>query len=119
MAGMMMPGCAVDPRFPRIAGLDETTALQLEGVLTHVPDVAVLVLGVRIEGPFHRDVLGDRVPNDRRRDAEDHLRLVRHDLDVGLRRGSADAVIRVGRSRLERPVGIVDRLDEVRRIDRR
>jgi hypothetical protein len=45
---------AVDPRFPRVAGLDETTALQLEGVLTHVPDVAVLVLGVPIEGPFHR-----------------------------------------------------------------
>src|SRR4029453_9546454 len=73
---------AVDPRFPRVAGLDETTALQLEGVLTHVPDVAVLVLGVPIEGPFHRGtVLGDRVPNDRRPDAEDHLRPVSHDLD--------------------------------------
>src|SRR5438046_4547214 len=55
---------AVDARLPRVACLDEVSVVQLEGVLAHVPDVALLVLRVPVEGPLDRtSAFGDGIPD--------------------------------------------------------
>src|SRR6266545_561384 len=62
---------AVDPCLPGIACSDEVSMLQLEGFLAHVPDVALLVLRIPVEGALDRaPVFGDRIPDDRASDAE-------------------------------------------------
>src|SRR4051812_39661563 len=73
MAGHDDPGLpALDPRQPRIAGPDHAAMLLLQRELAHVPDVALLVLRVVVEGPLDRDpALGYRVPHDGGLDAED------------------------------------------------
>ena len=94
--------------------------LEIEGVLAHVPHVALLVLRVPIERSLHRlPMLGDRVPDHRAPDAENGLGLMSYDLIVGLRGLSADAHVVQGGARLEGQVAVVDRGDEVRPVDRR
>src|SRR5204863_7802961 len=52
----------VDARLPRGAGLDEAAVLELEGILAHVPDVALPVLRIPVVGSLDRvAVLGDGV----------------------------------------------------------
>jgi hypothetical protein len=116
----MIPGWApLTPASHESLCLDEAAVLQLERGLAHVPDVALLVLRIPVECPLDRlPVLGDRVPHDRGRDAEDLLGCMRDDLVVGLRGRSADALVMKPRARLERQVTVVDRRDEVRRVDR-
>src|SRR5262245_38490302 len=67
---------AVDRGSPGVARPHEPAVLQLQRVLAHVPDAAVLVLCVPVEGALHGPPpLGDRVANDRAPDSEDLLRL--------------------------------------------
>src|SRR5205823_4402471 len=109
---------AVDPRLPRVACLNEMSVLQLQRVLAHVPDVALLVLRVPVEGPLDRaPVFGNRIPDDCAADAEDPLGLTSHDLIVGLRSLSTNPLVVKNRAGLERPVPVVDGGDEVRRVD--
>jgi hypothetical protein len=55
--------------------------LELERVLSEVPDVPVLVLGVEVERALDRpSAFGDRVADDSRGDAEDLLRPAGDDL---------------------------------------
>src|SRR5207247_8051279 len=99
---------AFDPRLPGVACLDEAAVLELEGVFAHVPDVALLVLRVPVEGPLDRaSVLGDRVPDDGALDAEDPFGPMGDHLVVGLWGRSADALVVEGRARLERQVAVV------------
>ena len=110
---------ALDPRQPRVACLDEVAVLLLQGVLTHVPHVPLLVLRVVVEGPLDRGpVLGHGIPHHRGRDAQDLLGLTGHDLVVDLGGRPTHALVVVRRARLEGPVSVVDRRDEVRRVDR-
>ena len=110
---------AVDSGPPGVARLGEPSVLPLERVLTHVPDVALLVLGVEVEGPLDRPAaLGHRIPDDRALDAQNLFRLSGHDLIVDLRSLSARALEVESRARLQGPVTVVDRDDEVRRVDR-
>jgi hypothetical protein len=76
--------------------------------------------GVVVERPLDRaPPLGDRVADDRARDAEDPHGPVSDDLVVGLRCRASRALVVEGGARLERPVPVVDGRDEVRGIDRR
>jgi hypothetical protein len=109
---------AVHPRQPGGARLDEAAVLALERELAHVPDVALLVLGVVVEGPLdRRAVLGHGVAHDRGLDAEYPLGPVGDDLVVGLRRRSLDTPVVEPRARDEGQVAIVGPGDEVGRID--
>src|SRR5437763_14607775 len=77
---------AVDASLPRIACLDEAPVLQLEGVLAHVPDVALLVLRVPVEGLLDlTSSFGDGIPDNSEPDADDPLRLTSTYLIVGMR----------------------------------
>jgi len=115
----MIPGLApFTPCLPRVVGPDEAAMFQLEGVLPHVPDVALFVLRIPVVGSLERlPVLGDRIPDDRAPDSEDLLGLIGHDHVVDLRRLSLEAPVVEGRAWREREVAVVDSGDEVRRVD--
>src|SRR3954464_5612414 len=109
---------AVDARLPGVAGLHEAAVLALEGVLAHVPDVALLVLRIPVVGPLDRpSVLGDGVADDGALHAENPFGPTQDDLVVGLRSGSADALVVERGPGLVGQVAVVDRRAELRRVD--
>src|SRR5438067_9337192 len=76
---------AVDAGSPRVARPDEAAVAELEGVLSQVPDVPLLVLSVEVQRALDRArVLGDGVSDNRGANAEDLPRLERHHLVVCL-----------------------------------
>src|SRR4029453_171601 len=110
----------VDAGAPRVAGLDEAPVLELERVLSEVPDVPVLFLGVEVERALDRpSAFGDRVADDGRGDAEDLLRPAGDDLLVHLRRPAPHAAVEERRTRPERGGRVVEGLDEGRGVDLR
>ena len=114
-----MPGLPPLTPAPTSRCLDEVTVLALQRVLAHVPNVALLVLAyqskVRSTGTRARRRCRER----RCRGLRGSLRLMRHDLVVGLRGRSAHALVVEGRPGYQGPVPVVDRPDEVRRVDLR
>jgi hypothetical protein len=110
---------AVDSRFPGVACPYEASVLELERVLAQVPDVALLVLRVVVEGPLDgAAALRDRVAHDGAADAEDLLGLTGHDLVVGLGGVPAAAPEMESGAGDERPVRVVHLRHEVGRVDR-
>src|SRR5919108_1739304 len=113
---------ALDAALPGVAHLDEVAVLELARVLPHVPDVPVLVLGVPVEGLLDRPpVGGDGVAHHRAGDTENLNRPWGDDHVVPLGGGAVlrHALVVEAGARLEREVRVVDRGDEVRRIDLR
>src|SRR5262245_35659012 len=93
-------------------------AVDVPGVLTHVPDVAVLVLRVEVAGdlvPLAVDQ--DLVVDDGRANTFDRLRPVRDPLYVDLPRMAFDAAVEPAATRRERPRRIVDPPHEIAGAD--
>ena len=117
----MIPGLgSFQAGLPGIARANESTILQFERVLAHVPDVPLLVLRVPVEGTLDRlSVLRNRVTHDRAANPKHALDLTRHDHVIRLGGRVADSPKMKCRSGFQREVTVVDLLDKVRWMDRR
>src|SRR5262249_3957016 len=92
----------------------------LLGILSKVPDVAVLVLRKPVERALREvTVEGDRVEHLHAGHAEDELGVVRHGHLVVLESRGRVPLVDVGGPRRQGIIWVVDGGDEVRRVDRR